>query len=97
MKTMSAPKNPYSKPMTVATGKEDDNVSMCNSSPTSSKDLGFEGKKTAGEDANDNEEQGKANPLLDEEEINFEDNPFQIPPLFNRPITEETLHDDDCP
>jgi len=32
-----------------------------------------------------------------EEEIDFEENPFQIPPSFNQSINEETLRDDDHP
>ncbi len=94
---MSAPKNPYAKLMTIATGKEEDNILMHDSSPTSSKDSGFEGMCTTGEDAHNDKEQEKATTPLDEEEIDFEDNPFQIPPSFDWPITEETLCDDDQP
>ncbi len=94
---MSPPANPYRQPAAVDTCEENDNESMHDASPTSSKDSDFEGKHTADDEAHDTEAQGESNPPPDEEEINFEESTFQIPPSFSRPITEETLRDSDHP
>jgi len=90
---MSAPPNLYAKKLMNVAAEDKDNGSMHESSPCS-KDSGFEGMHNAGEDAQDNEAQANAKPLPDEkEEIDFEDNPFQIPPSFSYIITKETLWD----
>jgi len=91
---MSAPYNPYmnKNPTTVSTADEE-NMSMQESSP-SSKGSGLEDKnKTV--DADD--ECSHKSARIEEEEIDFEENPFQIPPSFNCLINEEMLCDDDHP
>jgi len=96
---MSQPHNPYGNkaPHALHTGN-DDNVSMHDS--PSSKNLGFDESKHELDKEHDEEEsmQGRNNANKeDKEEINFDENHFQIPPSFNRNITEETLQDNDQP
>jgi len=83
--------NPYAKTAQnqIDTNK-DENVSMHDSphSKTSDSDT----SKTGAEDENRSQQH-----VSEEEEIKFNENPFQIPPSFNRPITEETLRDNDHP
>jgi len=78
-------------PRNVSTADED-NILMCKSGP-SSKYSGFEPKQDSVEAQEDNKLQDKLQHGV-EEEIEFEDNPFQSP-LFNQLITEETLRDDE--
>jgi len=79
---MSTPHNPYMKqaPTNVSTADED-NASMQESSP-SSKGLGFEETKNEAVDA-DEDKHSQKSMQAEEEEIDFKENPFQIPPLFN--------------
>jgi len=56
----------------------------------------FEETKHDQADAHNNQSNEKSHGE-DEEEIEFKGNPFQIPPLFNQLIREETLLDNDCP
>jgi len=95
---MSSPNHPYAKsPLSKVDTEEDDNVSMQDNSP-SLKDLDVEDSKQAmGEENKDKESSNNCNNWVAKEEINFEENHFQIPPLFNQPINKETLCDDDCP
>jgi len=94
---MSQPSNPYAKKLlSNVSAKDDNNVSMWENIP-SLKDSGFEELKHEEDDENREEwSQGKTN-NAEEEEIEFEENHFHIPPLFNQPITEETLQDDNHP
>jgi len=70
---------------------------MRDNSP-SSKDLDVEEpKKTMGEENKDDKSSHNHANRVAEEEIDFEEHPFQIPPSFNRLINKETLHDDDHP
>jgi len=74
---------------------DDDNVSMHGSSP-SSKGSSFEETKdndNAAPTEADQDHTDRSRAV--EEEIQFKDSPFQIPPLFNQPINKETLWDDD--
>jgi len=92
---MSQLLNLYKKPLSAVTTADDDNVLMCNNSPNSksSSNASKENKDNEGH-KDDKQEWNELN--AKEEEINFEENHFQIPPLFNWPITEETLWDDNC-
>jgi len=75
---------------------DDDNVSMQDS--PSSKTSGFEESKQEDHSnkASDKNANGKQHDD-EEEEINFKESQFQIPPSFSQSITEETLHDDNWP
>jgi len=78
------------------TAADDDNVSMHESSP-SSKSSSFEDTKD-NEDVDAEAEDHDTDPNhRPEEEVLFEDTPFQIPPSFSRTINEETLRDDERP
>jgi len=83
--------NPYAKTaQNQIDTNEDENVSMHNSphSKTSNSDV----LKTGAEDENWSQQH-----VLEEEEIEFDENPFQIPPSFNQLITEEMLHNNNHP
>jgi len=92
---MSQSPNPYTKaPPPAVDTHDNDNVSMRDSSPSSntSSDDSKQEQETAtqtGGSPNSNGNSGEDN--------TFEDTPFQIPPSFGRPITEETLRDADHP
>jgi len=53
--------------------------------------------KAMGEKTKDDERSHNRENQAAKEEIEFEENLFQIPPSFNRSINKETLHDDDHP
>ena len=74
---------------------DEDNASMQESS-LSSKGLGAGEDKHDEEEVND-DEQSPRSMQAEEEEIDSEENPFQIPPLINQPINKETLHDSNHP
>jgi len=82
----SQPHNPYMKPSNVST-TDKDNVSMHESSPSS--------KGSGSEEVKDNDNvatTAKEDPNhMEEEEVNFKETPFLIPPSFNCPINKETL------
>jgi len=62
---------------------DNDNVSMRDNSP-SSKDLDVEDSmKATGEKTNDNKSPHTCKNRAAKEEIEFKENPFQIPPSFN--------------
>jgi len=91
---MSQPNNLYmKKPNNILTAN-DDNISMHESS-LSSKISGSEKDNNDAATVADDPPQEKN--CMEEEEINFEDTHFQIPPSFNQPINEETLQDDNWP
>ncbi len=74
--------------------EEDDNVSMRDDSP-SSKNSSDTQENEQSADAHNDDSSPRSKSSGDEG--NFEDNTFQIPPSFGRPITEETLRDKDHP
>jgi len=85
--------NPYAKTaQNLLDTNDDENVSMHDSSHL--KTFDSEGSKNEAETGAEDESQQH---MPEEEEITFKENPFQIPPSFNRPITEETLRDNDHP
>jgi len=91
---MSSPNHPYAKspPSKVAT-EDEDNASMRDNSPSSKASESETSKPTS----NDQDDDAQRDRRAEEEEIDFEESQFQIPPSFSRPITEETLRDSDHP
>jgi len=95
MPEMSKPSNPYKKrPPTAVHTKDDDNVSMRDDSP-SSKNSSDTQENEQSADAHNEDLSPRSKSSGDEG--NFEDNTFQIPPSFGRPITKETLRNKDHP
>jgi len=91
---MSQPHDSHAQ--TTDSGADDDNMLMHESSP-SSKSSSFEDTKDNNDAEAAAEDQDTNRNRMAEEEIVFEDTPFQIPPSFSRMINEETLRDDDRP
>jgi len=92
---MSQPHNPYAKNALETVNTGNDNNVLMQDSP-SSKNSGFdESKQESNKDIDDKNQLQKRHNANEEEEIDFEENPFQIPPSFNQSIMEETLHNDD--
>jgi len=89
---MSSPSHPYTKsPPSKDDTEDNDNVSMQDNS-LSSKALELEGlKQETAEENKDKDSSHNCNNWVAEEEIEFEENHFQIPPSFNHLITEEML------
>ncbi len=93
---MSQPSNPYQKKTPAAVNTDDnDNISMKEASP-SSKNSSDDSKNEADGKQDDNHSPSSRQSNTGEGG-NFDDQPFQIPPSFRRPITEETLQDEACP
>ncbi len=85
--------NPYQKsPPAAVQTTDDDNVSMKDSSPSSKtssdSNVGQGGSKDQSPRSKTSDVDGDGG---------FDENPFQIPPSFGRPITEETLRDEEHP
>jgi len=93
---MSHHTNPYAKKLANVDTAEDDNVSMKDNSPIA-KDSSFEEEKQEDNGTANKEDWSQDKEQLDEEEINFEEQSFQILPSFSCPISEEPLCDDNHP
>jgi len=92
---MSQAHNPYTKPASHSIStQDDDNVSMHDSPHSKSSDS--DESKQADEHDTEEADCSQRNEM-EEEQIDFKDTPFQIPPSFSRSIMEETLWDDDHP
>jgi len=90
--------HPFAKsPPRKVDSDDDDNVSMKDNSPSSKNSEDKDGTKMTGAKTNVNDSTHTHETRAAKEEIDFEENPFQIPPSFNQSINEETLHDDDHP
>ncbi len=90
------PSNPYQKnPPAAVQMTNDDNISMKDSSLSSKNSADSnagQGNTQQNKDLSPHSKTSDANA-----ESGFDENPFQIPPSFGRPITEETLCDADHP
>jgi len=78
---MSSPNHPYAKspPSKVAT-KDEGNVSMCDNSPSSKASESKESKQTSKDNNHDDKSSCKQDSWAAEEEIDFKESHFQIPP-----------------
>jgi len=90
------PSNPYQKsPLAAVQTIDDDNISMKDSSPSSKNSADSNDGQG---DAQQNKDPPPRSKTSDADaRSGFDENPFQIPPSFGRPITEETLRDTDHP
>jgi len=88
--------NPYQKsPPPAVQTTDDDNISMKDSSPSSKNSA----DTTVRQDGTQQHEDMSPRSKTSEADVDnrFDENHFQIPPSFGRPITEETLRDADHP
>jgi len=92
---MSVPHNPYTKQTPKSISTTNENNALMQELIPSLKGSGFEETKNKELDVND--EWLQKSMWAEEEEIDFEENPFQIPPSFNQLINEEMLWDNDHP
>jgi len=88
---MSHHTNPYAKKPTNVDTEVDNNVSMKENSP-SLKDTGFEEEKQEVNGATNAEDQSQGKEHNNEEEIDCEENPFQIPHLQSANYSRNPLH-----
>jgi len=94
---MSQLPNPYCKQPPTVTTEDKDNVSMRDNSPSLKNSTSNDSKHKQDEAKQADDRSPSSKQSNTEEGMDFDDQPFQIPPSFGQPITEETLHDNKCP